>query len=271
MSFSYSSIAKRGLEGTLQQPAPKPKPKPKPKVPTLKVMPEPVKVAKPSVDRLGLVLDAAKARQDSNRLPPKVNLDGYEPQYGMTCVMNPTEETIKVFGKPFYDRIMADPKVKYVFFPVDPEGFHVTLLGLEYSKLQISGKSNEEIRSELRNAQRYLNKTVPGPVVFDVSINDNRPGLVVYPRDVVDDIRAAEEKLKTKLEVNRKHPQNWHVTLGYFRPQISDEDKRVAFFRLKHHARKVLDEISPHTPFLSFNGPQVCVYRDHTKYYPLFK
>ena len=41
--------------------------------------------------------------------------------------MNPTPETISRFGKPFYDEIKSDSWLSQIFFPVKPEGFHITL------------------------------------------------------------------------------------------------------------------------------------------------
>lgn len=255
-NFSYSSILKRGLD----------------KTPISKPPPEPVKNPKQPVDRLKLVIDAARSRGHTNRLPPKVNTKGYEQQYGMTCVMNPTKETVKVFGKPFYNSVTKDPLTRYVFFPVSPVGFHVTLLGLEYANIQLGDKSYDEIRSELRTAQDLLDETLPGPIKFEVLINEDRPELVVYPSDTSDKekLRELEMELKERLDVRKRHPQSWHVTLGYFHPLALAREREVAMGRIKYHVKTILDDISPHSPFLNFIGPKITVYRDHTRYYPLF-
>lgn len=231
---------------------------------------------KPKIDRTAIlarlktVIDTTLERGERGRLPPKVNMDGYEPQEGMTCVMNPTQETIDNFGRPFYDAIMNDPELSKSFFPVLPQGYHVTLIGMEYAKIQFSKKPINDIGKELYNGQKYLNKTFSSTVDFYASLEDGkRAGLSMTPASsqLRKQCREAEEKFKKRLGIYRKYPQNWHVTLGYFRPDIRSKER---FDMIKKINDLVKNILTKPPCILTFRKPQICTYKDHREYTPLF-
>lgn len=215
-------------------------------------------VTQKEIARLRPVINAARDRGKDGRIPKKVNMKGYEPQHGMTCVMNPTSKTVSKFGKPFYDAIKNDKWLSQIFFPVKPEGFHITLIGMEYADIQFTDKSVEEICKELLMGQNYLDKNFSSVVEFYTNEpKNNRPGMHMNPRtkELRELCRTAENKCKEKLGITRKYPQNWHMTLGYFKPGTSNRDKNDALDDILC----IVDEILKRKNMLTFNSPDICV------------
>ena len=223
-----------------------------------------------TMEQLEKVVNAAQIRErEGCRIPPKVDQSKYIQQDGMTCVMNPTQKTIQEFGKSFHQQVLQDSQITKVFLPLPPDAYHVTLLGLEYSKLLSNTKqSNKEILEKLELAQSKLNKMVPVSKTIQftpwIDYEDTRLGLKMKPSiDTATLLRRAEIFLKKSLMVYRKRSQNWHMTLGYFKSKISRHERRIAEQRIIEYVKKLL---SP----LTFLNPQICLYTAHTKYEPLF-
>ena len=126
--------------------------------------------------------------------------------------MNQREDTIDRFGQPFYDKISKHSVLSKVFFPVSPEGYHVTLIGMEYAKVQFSGQSVEKIYGELEASQKYLDRQFPNTVCFYAKQGNNKrgPGLEMTPNttSLRNKCRTAEKQMKYKLGINKKYPQN---------------------------------------------------------------
>ena len=55
--------------------------------------------------------------------------------------------------------------------------------------------------------------------------------------------------------------------MGYFRKGTTKEDRKIATQRIRQHVQKIMNGRGP----LAFLPPQICVYRDHTQYFPLFR
>jgi hypothetical protein len=107
-------------------------------------------------------------------------------------------------------------------------------------------------------------------VDFRASIgNDGRAGLVMSPRTKVlgETCRTCENKMKSKLTIYRKYPQNWHMTLGYFKPGTKRRTKEEAIERIYTIVDNLIGDSGK---YLSFLSPQICTYQDHRQYVPLF-
>ena len=256
-TFNYNNALRKNLKIPVQQ------------KPIIKIKPTIKSVTQKELSRLKPVINAARARGKDGRIPKKVNSTGYEPQNGMTCVMNPTLETISRFGKPLYDSIMNDSWLSNIFFPVSPEGYHVTLIGMEYADIQFTDKKIEDIAAELLMGQNYLDKLFPSVVEFYANEPKNgRPGMNMNPKtsNLKTQCRTAEDKMKSKLGIYRKYPQNWHMTLGYFKPGTKNRDKNDA----QDVILDIIQDILKGKNILTFNSPDIAVYKDHTQYFPLF-
>ena len=217
------------------------------------------------------VVKSARGR-GSQRLPPKVHAAGYVAQHGITCVGNATDATIARFSKPFLERIKADPHTT-CFLPVPAHGHHFTLIGMEYAKALVD-LDDEDLANTLRQAQRRLNasfRPFKDNVIFEASPQDKRSGLSLRAsgKALYRQFRRAEEGMKTALGIHRKHPQAWHLTLGYFKPKTPKQVRQRAEDHIRMHIQAVLQQMGNRT-VLSFQSPQICTYEDHTRYTPLF-
>jgi len=223
-----------------------------------------------TMEHLEKVVKTAQNRErEGSRIPPKVDQRNYIHQDGMTCVMNPTKKTIREFGESLYKLVSQDPQISKVFLPLPPDAYHVTLLGLEYSRLVSTAKqTNKEIFKKFEYAQNKLNQMVSPSKTIQftpwIDTEDNRMGLKMRPSIATATLlRRAETFLKKTLMVYRKRSQDWHMTLGYFKPKIIRHERHTAERRIMEHVKKLM---SP----LTFLNPQICLYTAHTKYEPLF-
>ena len=218
---------------------------------------------------LTAVLEEARGR--TGRLPPKVHQTGFVAQNGMTCVMNASPTTQKLFSEPFLAALRRD-RATDCFIPVPKEGHHVTLLGLEYALIQTDGTGDEVVAATLKRAQALLNARVSlGTTISMVACQQRkRLGLEMTPStpSLNAELRAAEDGMKKMLRVPKNKPQSWHMTLGYFKPGTP----RAARAEAEQNIRQILSDLLRRIPYaqLGFQHPQICVYKAHNKYTPLF-
>jgi hypothetical protein len=231
-----------------------------------------------TTEALKRAIDAARVRKRSEGseadLPLKVDMAGYTPQCGITCVMNPTPATIELFGRPMYDRLSADPTLQ-CFLPLPPHAFHVTLVPLEFASVLEGDLAVEDIARQLAVAQEQLDRTIVGEVHFVPETRDRGAkalAMTPSPPSLEVHLRTAERTLKTFVSVPRDKLQSWHMSLGYFRSGTTEDERLAGAARIGDVAREVLREVlNENRPAFTFLPPAICVYADHTHYVPLFR
>jgi len=220
---------------------------------------------KKELDRLTVVVEEARERGDK-RLPPKIHKTGYFQQNGITCVLNGTDETIEKFGEPFYQKMIGDSEFSD-FLPVPPSGLHVSLLGLEYARIQTEGRI-VNIAVALKKEQKKLDHEFSSKNSFIPSLG-HRTCLHMKPSSgqLMNLLRKHENRMKRTLKVYRKKPQNWHMTLGYFREGTSKHTQEMITRKINDYVRELLKKSGN----LTFVQPAICTYEAHNKYDRLFE
>jgi len=237
--------------------------------------------------RIDKVKQTLACTADKRKFDPKTRK--YLQVPGITCVMALKDWQI---GREIHRILSADPFYNEYVLLLPPESYHCTLSPLEHLTLV----DNE---SGAKKLCRPLSDIAPIIAAYQDEVDKQFSGVIKmrpgrcyvsgWALDTVDDstegkLRIAENGLYTMLTGGRMtksyHPQQWHMTIGYYVKKPENND--VYFDLEKRMTRAVESAMKKREPqqqqeatttpavLLEFDKPKVCTYESMERFDPIF-